>query len=261
MYKTDYHIHTVYSDGKNQPEEYVNQALHLGLSEVGFSDHVLVCREDEKWCMEPSEVDSYYSHCNSLREKVTSIPVKVGLEIDYIEGREEDIADMLSKYDLDYRIGSVHFMKGRFNIDSTPEIYEGQDFDSLFKIYFQTITKAVTSGLFDIIGHFDLIRIFCHKPSFDPTPLYKEFSRCLKECDVAFEINTNGRNKPLHDFYPDRNFLKLLAHDKNIVCVNSDAHYPLRMAQYFDEAYALLRAAGFTEMATFSHRQRKMVKM
>jgi histidinol-phosphatase (PHP family) len=81
----------------------------------------------------------------------------------------------------------------------------------------------------------------------------------MKKNDVAFEINTNGRNRPLADFYPDRRFLGIF-HEENVaVCVNSDAHMPGRVGQYFDEAYDLLRYTGFNEMAVFEKRMRRMV--
>jgi hypothetical protein len=34
---------------------------------------------------------------------------------------------------------------------------------------------------------------------------------------------------------------------------------PSRVAQYFDEAYDLLRNAGYTEMAVFRNRERYMI--
>jgi histidinol-phosphatase (PHP family) len=77
--------------------------------------------------------------------------------------------------------------------------------------------------------------------------------------DVAFELNTNGRNKPLRDFYPDKQYLHLFAQQGVAVCVNSDAHFPERVGQYFREAYDLLKRAGFREMAAFSGRERFMI--
>ena len=81
----------------------------------------------------------------------------------------------------------------------------------------------------------------------------------MKEYDVAFELNTNGRNKPIADFYPDRRFLSIFREENVPVCVNSDAHMPSRVGQYFDEAYKLLKDNGFTEMAVYSQRNRKMI--
>ncbi len=86
---------------------------------------------------------------------------------------------------------------------------------------------------------------------------YRKLAKTMKKHNVAFEVNTNGRNRPLADFYPDRKFLNIF-HEENVpVCVNSDAHMPARVGQYFDEAYDLLRYMGFTEMAVFDKRVRK----
>jgi histidinol-phosphatase (PHP family) len=81
----------------------------------------------------------------------------------------------------------------------------------------------------------------------------------MKTNNVAFEVNTNGRNRPLADFYPDRRFLHIFREENVPVCVNSDAHMPMRVGQYFDEAYELLRYIGFTEMAVFDKRKRSLV--
>jgi histidinol-phosphatase (PHP family) len=77
--------------------------------------------------------------------------------------------------------------------------------------------------------------------------------------DVAFELNTNGRNRPLNDFYPDRKYLPLFAEHGVPVCVNSDAHFPERIGQFSDEAYELLKRSGYNEMAVFKDRERYMI--
>jgi histidinol-phosphatase (PHP family) len=81
----------------------------------------------------------------------------------------------------------------------------------------------------------------------------------MKIHEVAFELNTNGRNRHLGDFYPDRRFLQIFNEENVPVCVNSDAHIPTRVGQYFSEAYALLKETGFKEMAVFNKRDRFLV--
>jgi histidinol-phosphatase (PHP family) len=120
------------------------------------------------------------------------------------------------------------------------------------------VMAAASSGLFDIIGHCDLIRIFGHRPSFNPELLYRKLAKTMKKHNVVFELNTNGRNKAVGDFYPDRRFLNVFREENVPVCVNSDAHMPSRVGQFFDEAYNLLRKAGFKEMAVFEGRKRRM---
>jgi histidinol-phosphatase (PHP family) len=258
IYKTDYHMHSSYSDGRSAPEDYIAPALAAGLSEIGFSEHLTLFKELEDWNMNPDNMSSYISHLASIRNSTNNIKIKTGLEVDFFAGKEKEIRAFLSSLPLDYIIGSVHYL-GDKTVDVGPEFYEGKSIDSLFESYFNSVCAAVASGLFDIIAHCDLIRIYGYKPSFDQEPLYRNLAKTMKRHDVVFEVNTNGRNRPLADFYPDRRFLNIFMEENVPVCVNSDAHIPARVGQYFDEAYELLRYVGFTEMAVFDNRVRKMV--
>jgi histidinol-phosphatase (PHP family) len=258
IYKTDYHIHSSYSDGRSAPEDYIAPAIAAGLSEIGFSDHLTLFKDLEDWNMNPENIFPYINHIKALRENEPNIKIKTGLEVDYIEGKEIEIRKFLSDFSFDYLIGSVHYL-GEKTVDVGPEFYEGKSIDKLFEAYFDSVCAAASSGLFDIIGHCDLIRIYGYKSSSGIEHLYRKLAETMKTHNVAFEVNTNGRNRPLADFYPDRKFLYIFR-EKNIpLCVNSDAHMPSRIGQYFDEAYELLRYIGFTEMAVFDKRVRTMV--
>lgn len=258
IYKTDYHLHTSYSDGKAVPEEYIVPALNAGLIEIGFSEHLSLFKEEQEWGMNPDNVFKYLEHIDNLKKNSENLIIKTGLEVDFPPGKEKETGSFLNNLDLDYVLGSVHYL-GDKTVDMGPEFYEGKDLDNLYDTYFDRIIAASSSGLFDIIAHCDLIRIYGFKPTYDPEPLYRKLAINLKKNNVAFELNTNGRNRPLADFYPDRRFLHIFREENIPVCVNSDAHMPSRVGQYFDEAYSLLRSAGFTEMAVFTGRERKMV--
>jgi histidinol-phosphatase (PHP family) len=258
VYKTDYHIHSVYSDGRSDPEDYIAPAIVAGLKEMGFSEHLTLFKDLEDWNMDPVTISPYIEHIENLRNKIKNINIRIGLEVDYFEGKEDETRSYLSQYPLDYVIGSVHYL-GEKTVDLGPEFYEGKSIDRLFESYFHSVSAAAASGLFDIIGHCDLIRIYGFRPISDQEPLYRMLAKTMKSHNVAFEVNTNGRNRPLADFYPDRKFLHIFQEENVPVCVNSDAHMPSRVGQYFDEAYELLRATGFTEMAVFNKRVRRMV--
>ncbi|MBG0858050.1 MAG: histidinol-phosphatase HisJ family protein [Bacteroidales bacterium] len=258
IYKTDYHLHTTYSDGIGPPEEFVEYAINAGLKEIGFSEHLSLFKKEQNWCMNPDNISIYIGHINSLKEKSKDLIIRTGLEVDYIPGKENETGSFLEKQSLDYILGSVHYL-GERTVDEAPDFYEGKDIDDLFGSYFDRVMAASSSGLFDIIAHCDLIRIFGFRPSYDPEPLYRKLAKCLRENDVAFELNTNGRNRPIADFYPDRRYLHIFREEDVAVCVNSDAHRPVLVAQYFDEAYDLLRSAGYTEMAVYAGRKRNMV--
>jgi histidinol-phosphatase (PHP family) len=259
-YKTDYHLHTTFSDGRSAPEDYISRSVAAGISEIGFSDHLTLFKENQDWCMNPINVQEYIAYIRNLGRNTNDIIIKTGLEIDFIPGKEKETGQFLDNLDLDYRIGSVHYL-GEKTVDLDPEFYLGNNIDRLYELYFENVIGAVSSGLYDIIGHCDLIRIYGYKPSFDPEPLYRKLAQVMKENEVVFELNTNGRNRPFGDFYPDRRFLHIFREENVPVCVNSDAHFPARVGQHFDEAYELLTSAGFTEMAVFSSRERRMMPM
>ncbi len=258
IYKTDYHMHTWFSDGRSAPEDYVAPAIKAGLKEIGFSEHLTLFKGPLEWSMNSSDVTAYLNHIRNLRENVNNIKIKTGLEVDFFPGKEKEIQSYLSKMDLDYIIGSVHYL-GDDTVDMGPEFYEGKNLDRLFVTYFEQVSAAVASGLFDIIAHCDLIRIFGFKPSIEKEPLYRKLAKDIKTHDVVLEINTNGKNRPINDFYPDRRFLHIFREEKVPVCVNSDSHMPERVGQHFEEAYKLLRNTGYTEMAVFNKRERFMV--
>lgn len=257
-YKTDYHIHSTYSDGRSAPEDYIGPAIEAGLSELGFSEHLNLSKGPQNWIMDPETIPAYLDHIQELKKKNESIKIRIGFEVDFFPGMEKEIRDFIDPFPLDYVIGSVHYL-GEDPVDLGSDFYEGKNIDRLYESYFDNVSAAASSGLFDIIGHCDLIRIYGYKPSSSPEKLYRNLARIMRKNDIAFELNTNGRNRPIADFYPERKFLHIFMEEKVPVCVNSDAHMPSRVAQYFDEAYQLLRYTGFTEMAVFDGRKRKLI--
>jgi histidinol-phosphatase (PHP family) len=258
IYRTDYHIHTMYSDGKAEPEDYIVPAISAGIKELGFSEHINLFVDNQMWCMDPGRISDYISHLSRLREAVSNIQIRIGLEIDYFPGKEEEIYKYIKGLELDYVLGSVHYL-GDMTVDNGADFYENKNIDELYDSYFGYVNEAVASGLFDIIAHCDLIRIYGYKPATTPEHLYRVLAHNMKIHDVAFEVNTNGRNRPLGDFYPDRRFLKFFSEENVPVCVNSDAHMPARVGQYFDEAYLLLKESGYKEMAVFNNHERSLV--
>ncbi len=258
IYRTDYHVHSRFSDGKSAPEDYIAPAVAAGLKEIGFSEHLTLFMKSLDWSMNAAAVGPYLAHIKALSQNVKDIKVRTGLEIDFFPGKEKEIHSFLSTIKLDYAIGSVHYL-GDSTVDLGPEFYNGKNIDKLFEVYFDHVMAAAASGLFDIIAHCDLIRIFGCNPSVNPEYLYRKLAKSFKIHDVAFEVNTNGRNKPIGDFYPDRQFLHIFKEENVPVCVNSDAHMPSRTGQYFDEAYELLKNVGYSEMAVFENRERFII--
>jgi histidinol-phosphatase (PHP family) len=258
IYKTDYHIHTTYSDGKEGPEACVAAAVKTGLREVGFSDHITPLDQKQKWCMDYDMLPGYTEHILRLKKEHPEIAIRLGIELDYVPGKEKITEKIINGFPFDFIIGSVHYM-GNETVDLGPEFYIGKNISMIYENYFNMVCEAASTGFFDVIGHPDLVRIHRFLPDNDISHLYTMMASSFEIHDIAFEVNTNGRNKPLHDFYPDRNYLPLFAGHGVPVCVNSDAHSPERIGQFFDEAYELLKRSGYSEMAVFKNRERYMI--
>ena len=255
----DYHIHTSFSDGKGLHDEFVKAAVNKKLAEIGFSDHFSILPSD--WNTAKEDIPRIKDNIEELKNKKNlPVSVKFGAEIDYIPGHEKEIETLIQSLPLDYVIGSVHFI-GDWNFDTTPKSFDGKDIGTLYERYFTLLKQAVETGLYDIVGHADLIKKFDHRLDIKPVKLYEELIESIKKMDMVVELNTNGVNKPCREFYPDRDFMELCKQYEIPVLISSDAHKPEQVGQYFDEAIDQLKSLGYLKIATFTERKRKMVPM
>jgi histidinol-phosphatase (PHP family) len=257
-YKIDYHIHTSLSDGSGVHEEYIDQAIRIGLSEIGFSDHV--CLRNVPWAIRHERMQEMSEIMNALKGSVTAISVKYGIEVDYFPEQEEEIARMIESLPVDYVIGSIHFL-GSWNFDSAPSGYDDWDLGNLYEYYFSLVSKAAHSGLFDTLGHVDLIKKFNFRPDGGSASYYRESIKAIKEAGIAVELNTSGMDKPCREFYPSRAFLEMCKEHKIPITFGSDAHNPGQVGRYCQEAVELLLNVGYRELATFNGRKRGKVAL
>jgi histidinol-phosphatase (PHP family) len=243
-------------------EEYVEAAIAAGLKELGFSDHIPLYwlpeeRRDPGSAMPMVELDDYVQDVIRLRERYPEIPIRLGLEADYVPGHEEELVRILGLYDWDYVIGSVHFI-GDWNFDHEGYInrYAEWDISELYARFFTLEIMAARSGLFDIMGHLDLIKKFGHRPSGDLGRLYADVAEAVAGVGVAVELNTAGWRKPVGEAYPNPVLLQELCRRGVDLVISSDAHAPAEVALGFTEARELARTAGYRQMARFAGRQR-----
>lgn len=264
----DYHTHHVRcGHAKGELEEYVRKGIELGVKQLGLSDHMPVIHiEDlesyyDGMAMPLEELPRYVEECLYLKEKYRDqIDIRVGLEGDYVEGFEEEIAKIVEGYPWDYVIGSVHFL-GRWDVSDRRQLHnwEGKRVDEVYEQYYDAVQKAARSGLYDYIGHIDVIKRFGHKPEQDMFELEKETLAVVKEQGIAIELNASGLRMPVAEMFPSRRMLETAFELGIPLTVGSDAHEPEKLTEYLDQAYALLKDIGFKELATFDKRQRIMV--
>ena len=261
----DYHMHTpLCRHAVGEPTEYAAQALRVGLSEIGMSDHNPMVRDDyDDWHMVIGELDEYVEKVNKARREYPQLAIKLALEVDYLPGHEDWIRELAGRHPWDYFIGSVHYVTDSWDLDNPKKIAEWKQRDvfEVWTAYFERLTKAAESRLFEIIGHADLCKKFCFVPERDCTALFSQFLQAAKKHDVAIEINTAGLRKDCKEMYPSLKILQMAQGLGVALTFGSDAHAPGEVGMNFAEAVALARSVGYTHCCRFTQRRRDVVPL
>lgn len=268
MITVDYHTHHVRcGHAQGQVEEYIKQAIALGLSEIGISDHAPIYWQDgndpmPNIAMAKDELSAYVEEVLRLKEQYAGrIAVRLGLEVDYIEGAEVECAAMVAPYPFDYLIGSVHYVHGR-NVYDAQRWHGLSDPMPIYAEYYRLLAKSAQCGLFDIIAHSTAIIAYAPKPIPQAIePLQDAALLAIRQADVCLEINTSGYRKLGNEPFPSARMIAL-ARDLGIpLTFSSDAHRPNEVGYARDQVEALLSRLGVTELARFEARQRAVIAL
>ncbi len=269
---TDYHVHlrpddrdAAFADAFSAAnvERYREAANAAGIAELGVSEHVHRFRQ----CLEIWEhpfwreqaTDDIDAYCEYVRGQTD---LRLGLEVDFVPGSEERTRSLIERCQLDYVIGSVHFLGDhavdwdRFDIwETAPSPH------AVWTRYFETLAQAARSGLFDILAHPDLVKMWGPgrpAPGGDLRRYYEPALEAIADTAIAVEVSTAGLRKPVGEIYPAPAFLAGALEAGAPVALSSDAHVPEHIGFAYEQALALLAAAGVTELATFDRRDRRL---
>ncbi|MEG0467235.1 MAG: histidinol-phosphatase [Mucinivorans sp.] len=267
---TNYHSHSLFCDGKASIEDFVRQAISLGFSAYGVSAHSPL-PFDAPWVIAWDRVDEYIAQIRDLGVKYSSqIELLAGMEIDYLDETYNASTPYFQGLDLDYRIGSVHFVRsdrdGSFvDIDCPPsdfaravDYHFAGSLERVVRAYYNAKFAMVEAGGFDFLGHAD--KISMNATSLSSHIMDKQWYRDLVDeffvfCasrSIRLEINTKAWEiKGV--FFPDERYFGRLADLGVAVVVNSDAHRTERISVGLAEATSRLRAAGVERIEEFHH--------
>jgi histidinol-phosphatase (PHP family) len=260
----DYHMHTpLCRHATGEPTELAAHALKIGLTEIGFSEHNPMPRDDwDDWHMYQADLDNYVEKVQKARRDHPTLTIRLAMEVDFIPGQEGWIRDLAARHPWDYLIGGVHYVSDAWDLDNPKKLSEWKQRDpfEVWTAYFERLTLAAESGLFEIIAHADLCKKFCFYPKQDCTPLFKKFLQAAAKKGVAMELNTAGLRKDCREIYPSPQIVQLAAQAGVPITFASDAHAIGEVGMNFTEAVALARGAGYTQCCRFNQRQRESVK-
>ena len=270
MYKQNLHTHSTFCDGKDTPEELVEEALKRGFDSLGFSIHSYV-PASALGIVTPEKIEAYKKEIGRIKEIY-------GDRIKIFMGIEQDFLSQVQAAGYDYTLAAVHYLNTPFGPKSFDISLEGTvkyindffDGDAMkfAKEYYSMLSSASDYGSFDIIAHFDILTKNNELGAFLDTSSKEYLSYALGAADALkgkipfFEVNTGAiwrgyRKTP----YPQLEILKHLRELGFGATVSSDCHNKAFLDYYFDEARELLLAAGFKTKIVLGEKGFEEVKL
>ena len=208
--------------------------------------------------------DDLDAYCAFVREDTD---LRLGIEADFLPGREDRLANLLDGRPWDYVVGSLHFLRDEaVDLHAYPDweawdIWRSHDPEKVWAGYFETLGEAARSGLFDILAHPDLVKVWgarVPRPDGDLRRFYERAMDGIAESDVAIEVSTAGLRKPVAEIYPAAGFLELCLETGRPVALSSDAHLPEQLGYEYERAVQWLEGLGVTELAVFDGRRKRL---
>ena len=246
---------------------YVARARARAVDEIAITEHVYRFAEarpwldDRFWREEATEdADAYCAAVAAAREEA-GLPVLLGIEMDWLEDRTAEIAAFLDGRPFDVVLGSVHFIDGRAIDDPTADDRDWLPVDELWTRYLEQLTAAAASGLYDVMSHPDLPKVFGRRIPAHLDRLLDDAVAAIAGTGVAVECSSAGLRKPVRELYPEPGLLARFKRAGVPVTLSSDAHAPGDVARDFATAVAALRGAGYETITRFSKREPSQVSL
>ena len=277
----DYHMHFEYGDyDLNWVQGFFDVAKKHNLDEIGISEHTHTFPEFKNFYYEDlildnSEVGEFqkiwlktnkFKHTlqdyfDFMKKLQKNHSVKIGIEVCNFKNQAE-IAKILSAWDFDYIIGSVHFINGwGFDSSKIKNEFNNHDLREIYEEYTREIEKLAASKNYDILGHPFNIRLFKNFPDFDVTEYLERVAVALKKSDMAIDINTGTKYRyPVGEISPYADFMKIAARYEIPITINSDAHQPEDCGKFYEEAAAYAKSFGYKTISRYKNRMREQVE-
>lgn len=261
--RIDYHMHTTRCNhAVGSMDDYVKQAISVGLAEIGFSEHLPVMPEAHL-CMSYEQMPGYVDEVHRLQDTYGDrITIRLGGEMDMNLDRASEIEDIIARYPFDYIIGSVHYLGDwPFDQEQYRDQFDHERIEDIYRRFIDTVAEGARTGYYDISGHIDNLKRMGTPPPESMTPALEHLADVFAETNVAVEVNTGGYDHPAAEAYPSPLILTMLNARGVPVTLGSDAHAPEQVGRHFDRAAELLVSTGYDRIAVFDGRQRTLLQL
>lgn len=252
----DSHLHTDLSPDSDVPiDVYAAAAVERGVAELAITDHVDFDPRDPAYGYATFEDRERSVRQAAERWAERGVTIRFGAELTFNTSWESDLREHLARYRYDFTIGSVHdWPDSPYAPGGIAAWVQGRSLDEIVTPYFEEVAAAARSGLFDTIGHLDVVKRYLNPhvlpADFAARPdLYEPVLRALVESGTSLEMNTSGLRHPVRETYPTAETVeRYRAMGGRGVTVGSDAHRADAFAFGLEEGYRILARAEFEEL-------------
>ena len=182
-----------------------------GSGELGFADHNPMPAHFDDWRMLREDLPRYLEEVEKARAQFPQLTIRLGLECDFLAGREAWIEELRGLAEWDFFIGSVHYLPDGAEVDNPkyhqplPRRQRGGNLGELLADL--RAASAAGSSISSRIptcrrSSATVRRATCGASTSRPSPRSRRRG-------TPFEINTAGWRKECREQYPAREFLEL----------------------------------------------------
>jgi histidinol-phosphatase (PHP family) len=253
----DAHLHTELSpDSDVDIDVYAASAVERGIAELAITDHV---------DFEPGAPAFGYATFAD-RERVVrqaaerwaprGVSIRFGVELTYDRAWDADIRAHLARHAYDFTIGSVHDrVSSPYSPSNVQRWVDGRSLREIVAPSFDEVEAAARSGLFDALGHLDVVKRYLHpfvskEALAGAEELYEPILRALVESGTALEINTSGLRHPVGETYPSAAIVNRFREmGGRAISIGSDAHRAGHFGWGLADGYGIASEVGFESLA------------
>jgi histidinol-phosphatase (PHP family) len=267
----DYHLHNHHSpDSEAQSIELLNKERSLGITDIAFTNHA------EWWTKKQGEGGQSRFDLSealhrfgliekeiiSLRPQFPDLKLRLGVELEWTDGKMEDKAKFVQQIPFDFVLGSVHMLEGHVILSHkyADAFFKGRPEEKAYPLYFEKLLELLEWGHFDVFAHFDVIKKYGHNyyGPFDPEkykPIITKILDGAARKGIGLELNTGSLHKRCKELFPHPKILKwaLEAGIENFT-LSSDAHRVEHAGEHIKEALQIAKDVGVKGISVYEKR-------
>ncbi len=250
---------------KDSLEDMIRAYIEKGFSWIGIAEHMPPASDRFRYPEEKAAgLDArelfnrfvrYFSTCRRLQKKYFSkIKICVGFETETYSGSEQMVRKLIKKFQPDYIVGSLHHVND-MGIDISKEKYDQAahvlgGIDALYCRYFDQQYEMINALRPEVIGHFDLIRIFDpdYRSRLEKAAIQKRIRRNIeriKEFDLIMDLNLRALYWNDSEPYISRSILLQALNLGIAVVPGDDSHSLDTVGLNVEKGIKILQDLGF----------------